>query len=144
MNNKHCRFVDEYLIDQNATRAAIAVGYSPKTAKSQGSRLLTNADIAHAIEQGQNRISKELQITAQDKRAVLWNIATFNSQTIEDQHGKQRMRDPKAATSAIAELNKMDGTYRQNESNQTHVTFIQHFGDADDDRTVLTVMPPDD
>lgn len=43
------RFVAEYLIDMNATQAAVRAGYSPKTAKAQGSRLLTNADVAAAI-----------------------------------------------------------------------------------------------
>ena len=43
------RFVDEYLVDLNATQAAIRAGYSPKAARQQGSRLLTNAAIAEAI-----------------------------------------------------------------------------------------------
>ncbi len=43
---KQERFCSEYLIDFNATQAAIRAGYSPRTAKQQGSRLLTNADIA--------------------------------------------------------------------------------------------------
>lgn len=129
MDSKHKRFVDEYLIDQNATRAAKAAGYSEKTARSQGSRLLTNADIQHAIAEGQQHISRELNITASQKRECLWAIAVFNSQTIEDQHGITRMRDPRVATSAIAELNKMDGTYDKKEDDLMTVNFIQHFGD---------------
>jgi hypothetical protein len=39
------RFVNEYLVKLNAAKAAIRAGYSPKTAKSQGSRLLTNVDV---------------------------------------------------------------------------------------------------
>jgi hypothetical protein len=39
------RFVNEYLVELNAAKAAIRAGYSPKTAKSQGSRLLTNVDV---------------------------------------------------------------------------------------------------
>lgn len=38
-------FVDEYLIDLNATQAAIRAGYSPKTAEQQGSRLLSNVKV---------------------------------------------------------------------------------------------------
>ncbi|MBN5145921.1 terminase small subunit [Stenotrophomonas maltophilia] len=38
---KQQRFVQEYLKDQNGTQAAIRTGYSEKTAKQQGSRLLT-------------------------------------------------------------------------------------------------------
>lgn len=42
-------FVAEYIVDRNATQAAIRAGYSAKTAKSQGQRLLTNVDIMDAI-----------------------------------------------------------------------------------------------
>lgn len=45
MTEKQKRFCDEYLIDPNATQAAIKAGYSKKTAKEQGSRLLTNVNI---------------------------------------------------------------------------------------------------
>jgi phage terminase small subunit len=44
------RFVSEYLVDLNATQAAIRAGYSRRTAKQQGSRLLSNANIRGEIE----------------------------------------------------------------------------------------------
>jgi len=47
---KQQRFIDEYLIDFNATQAAIRAGYSSDTAKQQGSRLLTNVDVRAAID----------------------------------------------------------------------------------------------
>ncbi len=50
---KQARFVAEYLIDLNATQAATRAGYSAKTARSQGQRMLTNVDIAKAIAQAQ-------------------------------------------------------------------------------------------
>lgn len=43
------RFVEEYLIDLNATRAAIRAGYSPRSAEVEGSRLLSNAKVAEAV-----------------------------------------------------------------------------------------------
>ena len=46
-------FVDEYLIDLNATQAAIRAGYSVKTADQQGSRLLANVKV-------QSKIAKEM------------------------------------------------------------------------------------
>ena len=39
---RQARFVDEYLIDLNATQAAIRAGYSAKTAQPQSSRLLSS------------------------------------------------------------------------------------------------------
>lgn len=56
MNNRQKRFVTEYIIDHNATQAAIRAGYSERTARSQGQRLLTNVDIKNAIKELQNRI----------------------------------------------------------------------------------------
>jgi phage terminase small subunit len=50
LTNKQQLFIYEYLKCFNATRAAIAAGYSEQTARQQGSRLLSNVDIARAIE----------------------------------------------------------------------------------------------
>jgi len=60
---KQQRFVQEYLIDLNATQAAIRAGYSKSTAKQQGSRLLTNADIAAAVAAGGKKIGQKLELT---------------------------------------------------------------------------------
>jgi phage terminase small subunit len=68
---KQERFVEEYLIDLNATQAAIRAGYSERTAKSQGQRLLTNVDIAAAIAATKKNRSQRTEIT-QDY--VLTNI----------------------------------------------------------------------
>ena len=50
---KQQRFVDEYLIDLNATQAAIRAGYSPKTAQQMGAENLSKPVIAEAIEAAQ-------------------------------------------------------------------------------------------
>lgn len=46
---KQQRFVDEYLIDLNATQAAIRAGYSAKTAQEQSSALLSKPMVAEAV-----------------------------------------------------------------------------------------------
>ncbi len=51
VNARQQRFVDEYVADPNATQAAIRAGYSPRTARQQGHRMLTNVDIAEAVEE---------------------------------------------------------------------------------------------
>lgn len=43
------RFVAEYLVDLNATQAAIRAGYSPKTASQIGERLLRKPQLAKAV-----------------------------------------------------------------------------------------------
>ena len=60
---KQDRFVEEYLIDLNATQAAIRAGYSEKTAQEQGSRLLSNVMVAKAIEAAQKERSERTEIT---------------------------------------------------------------------------------
>lgn len=52
LNAKQQKFVSEYLIDQNATRAACAAGYSEHTATEQGSRLLTNVHVQELVKKG--------------------------------------------------------------------------------------------
>ncbi|MCC4588748.1 terminase small subunit [Xanthomonas sp. NCPPB 1067] len=60
---KQQRFVAEYLKDQNAAQAAIRTGYSEKTAKQQGSRLLTLPAIAAAVRAGQKRVATKAEVT---------------------------------------------------------------------------------
>lgn len=50
LSGKRKVFVDEYLIDLNATQAAIRAGYSPRTANEQAARLLANVSIKKAID----------------------------------------------------------------------------------------------
>lgn len=49
MTKKQKRFVEEYLVDLNATQAAIRAGYSPQTARDIGCENLTKPNIQNAI-----------------------------------------------------------------------------------------------
>lgn len=64
LTDKQEMFVKEYLIDLNATQAAIRAGYSPKTARKIGNENLTKPDIQAAIEKAMAERSKRTQITA--------------------------------------------------------------------------------
>lgn len=66
LSTKQQRFIDEYLIDCNATRAAIRAGYSPKTANEQGARLTSNPDIWGRIEEQLEKIHNEKTADAQE------------------------------------------------------------------------------
>ena len=66
LNDKQKRFCDEYLIDLNATQAAIRSGYSKKTAYSQGQRLLKHDEVKAYIESRMAEKQKEL-IADQDE-----------------------------------------------------------------------------
>lgn len=75
LSARHKRFVAEYLIDGNATQAAIRASYSRKTARVQGHRLLTNAAIAAALAAGQQAIAAALNITRDDIARELHTLA---------------------------------------------------------------------
>ncbi len=57
---KQQRFCDEYLIDLNATQAAIRAGYSEKTARAIGNENLTKPDIKEYIDARMEQKDKEL------------------------------------------------------------------------------------
>lgn len=97
---KQVRFVSEYLIDLNATQAAIRAGYSEKTAQEQSSRLLSNVMVQQAVSDAQNRVAEKAEWSAADRLRMLADIADAN---IKD--------DPRVAVSAIAEANKMQGSH---------------------------------
>lgn len=60
---KQKRFVSEYLVDLNATAAAIRAGYSEKTARAIGAENLTKPNIAAEIKKRQRRHQCKLEIT---------------------------------------------------------------------------------
>ena len=53
LTDKQRRFVDEYLVDLNATQAAIRAGYSAKTANEQGAQLLAKLSVREAVDAAQ-------------------------------------------------------------------------------------------
>ncbi len=62
LTRKQQRFVEEFLIDLNATQAAIRAGYSKATAAAQASRLLTNANVAETIAAAQAKQAERAEI----------------------------------------------------------------------------------
>lgn len=87
LSDQHQRFVAEYLIDLNATQAAIRAGYSEKTARVQGSRLLTNADIAAAIAAGSAKRLRKAEVDADTVLGELLRLATVDIAGAYDQQG---------------------------------------------------------
>lgn len=63
LNAKQAAFVDEYLVDLNATQAAIRAGCSAITASQAGERLLRNVEIQTAITKRMNDREKRTEIT---------------------------------------------------------------------------------
>jgi phage terminase small subunit len=78
---KQRRFVEEYLIDLNATQAAIRAGYSQQTARAIASENLTKPDIQAAIGRAMSERSDWAQLTA---KQVLNELALIAFSDIRD------------------------------------------------------------
>lgn len=79
LTDKQKRFCDEYLIDLNATQAAIRAGYSPKTAEQTASRLLRNVKVQEYIAKRQKELSRSTEITQERVIKELALIAFSNN-----------------------------------------------------------------
>lgn len=99
---KHERFVAEYLKDCNATQAAIRAGYSAKTAKVQGSDLLTKPDIKAAVKAGQQAALDDAGLTIRDVAEAIGRQVKADIRCLFDDRGN--LRPIKDLTQAEASL----------------------------------------
>lgn len=95
---KQERFVAEYLIDLNATQAAIRAGYSKRTAKQAGSENLSKPDLAKAIEAAQAARAQRTEIT-QDR--VLKELAKLGFANMQDYMSVTQEGEPFADLSKL-------------------------------------------
>ena len=100
---KQQMFVDEYLVDLNATRAAIRAGYSEKTAEFQASRLLKNVKIEKALEIRMKARERRTAITHDKVLEDIERIKQDAMQLVPDKDGNMTMANHSAALKA-AEL----------------------------------------
>jgi phage terminase small subunit len=106
---KQQRFVEEYLIDLNATQAAIRAGYSEATAGQQGERLLRNVEIAKVVSQAQQARSERTRLTADDvlrELAVIGGSNAWNYSIGEDGSLGLAEGVPEAAKRAVASIKR--------------------------------------
>jgi phage terminase small subunit len=79
LTEKQKRFIEEYLIDLNATQAAIRAGYSPNSARDIGSENLTKPDIRARIDEALAERSKRTGINADRVLREIARIAFVNA-----------------------------------------------------------------
>ena len=91
MSPKAERFVTEYLIDLNATQAAIRAGYSAKTANEQGSRLLTNVSVRYALQEAMKARAERTEIKADRVLKELARIAFFDVRRLFNEDGSMKL-----------------------------------------------------
>lgn len=124
---KQAAFVREYLVDLNATQAAIRAGYSPKTAESQGSRLLRNAKVQAAVAAGQEKAAKRAEISAADVLRELGRLGFSDIAGIFNAEGQLRsFRDiPEDTRRAIAAIKVKSHTEPGDEDVVVYTTEIK-------------------
>lgn len=88
LTDKQKKFVEEYLIDLNATQSAIRAGYSPKTANEQGARLLANVSIQEAISKAMAERSRRTGINQDRIVQELARIAFVKITDVVDPDGE--------------------------------------------------------
>ena len=88
LTDKQQAFVHEYLIDLNATQAAIRAGYSVKTAQEQASRLLSNVMVQQAIAERMAERSRRTGVNQDRVVLELAKIAFVNMTDVVDSNGR--------------------------------------------------------
>ena len=154
LNDKQQRFVDEYMVDFNATQAAIRAGYSEVSARSQGCQLLTKLNIREAVYARMKELGANCGITREKiiemqmdainiSRGLKPVIVTekfknFDQETVEDV--EKRIVDLNAYNKGISQLakmvgedgtNKVDITSNGNEV-QSGVLIVHEVAESDD------------
>lgn len=117
LTDKQKRFCEEYVIDWNATRSAIAAGYSENTAKEIGCENLTKPNIAKYIEEIQKDIKKLAGVSALGNILMLKDIATNDNAKHSDK------------IKAVEVINKMlpdfNATVKTDNTNKNTTTIIE-------------------
>lgn len=119
---KQQRFVEEYLVDLNATQAAVRAGYSEKTADRIGPELLGKTCVAQAIAEAKQARSKKLNITAEYVLGNLVEVAercmqkrpvlNMKGEQVVDEDGANKWTfDSKGANRALELLGKHIGCF---------------------------------
>ena len=146
MTNKQKRFCDEYLIDLNATQAAIRAGYSKKTARKIGQENLTKPDIKNYIEERMAQKESELIATQDEVLKYLTSVMRGESESeiivvegmgdgVSEAKRMKKKPDEKERLKAAELLGKRYGLYTDkieaDIDTEIHITI--DYGEEDDD-----------
>lgn len=90
MNDRKAAFAQAIIEGKNATQAALAAGYSEKTAGSQGHRLLKDSEISALIQQARQQAVEKTGVTAERVIAELAHQAFLDPLDFVDEKGAFR------------------------------------------------------
>jgi phage terminase small subunit len=103
---KQKKFVQEYLVDLNATQAAIRAGYAPKRADATAYNLLRNTEVQVALQKYQNQLAEKVEVTIEELVIAYKQIAFADLADCYDENGflKNIHEIPLSARMALAGL----------------------------------------
>ncbi len=119
MTEKQNRFIDEFMLDLNATQAAIRAGYSPKSARFQASKMLLNVDIADTLSNRQGERAKRAKVDAD------WVLVALKS----NHEGAQAKGEYGHSNKALELLGK-------------HIGFFDKYANQDSSVNISITTPP--
>lgn len=113
---KQKRFCEEYLVDLNATQAAIRAGYSPKTARIIACKLLAKDNITEIIQTRKEKLSKKTEVNQEYVIKSLHKIAErcMQAEQAKDKEGNpvgDYKFDSSGANKAIELIGKTFGQF---------------------------------
>ena len=101
LNNKQLQFCKEYIIDLNATQAAIRAGYSKKTARQRAHNMFTLVYIQDEIQRLFDKRSKRTEINAD---WVITNLTEVTERCMQSRPVVYANGDPKMTTTKDGEI----------------------------------------
>lgn len=128
LSNKQRRFVEEYLLDLNATAAARRSGYSPHTAHAIGAENLTKPEVAAAIEAAMEDRAARCRVNADDVLRELMAIVRTNpSKFSTDNTGRLSLVDPDDTESwrAVASVKQKNKWIPQENADPIHEVEVE-------------------
>lgn len=115
LTSKQERFVAEYLVDLNATQAAIRAGYSEKTAYAIGQQNLKKLEIQTAIQKAIKKRARRVEITQDRVLQEYARLAFYDPRKLFDEDGKPKDissldDDTAAALAGLDVMEEYEGT----------------------------------
>lgn len=123
LTEKQKRFVQEYLVDLNATQAAIRAGYSLKGARTRGSELLAHRNVAEAVETGKAEIAERAGI---DHDWVIQGLKEVRDASMERTNAGLT-HNPAAANRSLELIGKHAGMFQEGHvAGDVHIQVVVH------------------
>lgn len=117
---KQAAFVREFLVDRNATQAAIRAGYSEQTAYSIGHENLSKPEITQAIADAEKRLQAKAEMTVERVAQML----------LDDRQMARELGQPSAAVTAAMGVAKLYGLIIDKSQNENRSVIVNELDDA--------------